>query len=843
MLLAELQATLAAGRPALLIVPTASMAEHLQHQLARRGVAGAPHCVRSLSAWVEDLTPDCRELPPASEILLVERALDIARPREFAAVAGYAGFQEQLLATFQELWSAGLDARELAALTGAGDPLTRVLSAYEELLEQAGAVHRSARLRRAASVLATRPPGTVFFDGFPNFTPAELELVASARPSGVALPDAGGRPAPAPVVIQAPTPEREIEDIAGRILADHARARRPFREYGLILRNPEVYAPIIAVVFERFGIPFRLAQTTRLADHPAVRYLAGLLQAAVDGFDALQTLEILELPGSGLAGDAELDRYDFLLREKAPGAGVLFLLQLAEGFPRIKQFVARLDDLSRWSAERLSPQQWAERCAALPRDWYSLAPLPDGGSHETALECRRLARALDLWGQAAAEAATLLAGETDLAGYLRALQPVLRLTPLRVPDRRRNVVQVLSVYEARQWELPVVFVCGLVERQFPRYHAQNLFFPDGERQRLALLGVRLRTTAELDHEERLLFEMAASRASEQLYLTWPARNEEGGETLASFFLPGGGAPASPVRIREQPPRWTPASGRLAAPVHHDRFSPSLLEHYLQCPFLFFAEGALKLAGPPLTPEERINDLLKGSIIHRAIARWAASGRGPIGPVFDRVFREACARHNLRLNFRAEALEMELRADLERFARFESARAQPRDLVAGPPETDIEYLVDDTSPPFRISGRIDHHEISGDGAVVVVDYKYSTDQRLRVLRREQELGLRLQAPLYLLGLERERGLRPAGMLFYGLREKPSREGWLARGLAPADPDLEILPPQEFRALLDSAALRTLQIVREIHQGHAEVRPRDPGFCREHCRYRQVCRIQL
>jgi hypothetical protein len=828
----------------LLIVPTASMAEHLQHELARQGVAGAPTAVRSLSAWVQELTPECRELPPASEILLVERALELARPREFAAVAGYAGFQDQLLATFQELWAAGLDGRELAALMGAGDPLTRVLSVYEELLEQAGAVHRSARLRRAASVLTTQSPGEVCFDGFPNFTPAELELVAAARPSRVASPDAAGRPAPAPVVIQAPTPEREIEDIAGRILADQAPTRRPFREYGLILRDPEVYGPIIAVVFERFGIPFRQSQATRLADHHAVRYLAGLLQAAVDGFDAFQTLELLELPGSGLAGDAELDRYDFLLREKAPGAGVLFLLQLAEGFPRIRQFVARLDDLSRWTTERLPPQQWAERCAVLPRDWYSLTPIPDGGSHEAALEWRALARALDLWGRATAEAADLLAGETDLAGFLRALQAVLRLTPLRVSDRRRNVVQVLSVYEARQWELPVVFVCGLVERQFPRYHAQNLFLGDGQRQRLALLGVRLRTTAELDQEERLLFETAASRASEQLYLTWPVRGEDGGETLASFFLPAGHTTtASSVRIRDQAPRWIQHSGRLAEPVHHDRFSPSGLERYLQCPFLFFAERTLRLQGPPPTPEERIDELLKGSIIHRTIALWAASGRGPIGPVFDRVFREACALHNLRLNFRAEALEMELRGDLERFARFEGARVKPGGIVAGPPETDIEYVVDEAVPPFRISGRIDHHEVSGDGAVVVVDYKYSTDQRLHALRREQEQGLRLQAPLYLLGLERERGLRPAGMLFYGLREKPSREGWLVRGLAPAEPDLEILPPEEFRALLDSAAACALEVVREIRDGHAEVKPRDVGYCREYCRYGTACRIAL
>lgn len=867
--LTALESALAAGRAALLVVPTASMAEHLQHLMARRGLPVAPRAIQPLSSLVEDLTPDCRELSAATETLLVERALAAAGAREFEAVAAYAGFQAQLLETFHEFWSAGVDARELAAILGPETPFTRVMTAYEALLEKAGAVHRSRRLRLAAEALRRRPPGAIFFDGFPNFTPIEIELLAAASPDLVTLPDAGAedarralldrgfpetvldrvlRPRPEPVVIEAPSPEREIEDIAGRLLADHARSGRPFREYGLILRYPDAYAPLVAVVFERFGIPFRVARAAPLAQHPAVRYLAGLLQATVDGFDAFQTLDLLRLGGSGLACNSQLDRYDFLLREKAPGAGVLFLLQLAEGFPRVKQFIARLEDLSRWAQDRLSPTAWAERCACLPDTWFALPEISDRGSHLAALEWRELARALEGWRRATDEASLLLEGEVDLTAYLRKLQAVLRLTPLGVPDRRRDVVQVLSVYEARQWELEVVFVCGLVEKQFPHYNQQNLFFPDGQRQRLALLGVRLRTTAEQDREERLLFELAQSRATDQLYLTHPAQDESGAQLLRSFFVPAGVASGVSQAIQAAtqaatpPPCWRPAPGVLQHPdlLPPQSFSPSALERYIQCPFQFFADRTLRLQGPPPTPEERIDNLLKGTIIHRTIALWTCSPASPIGPVFERVFRETCARESIRLNFRAEALEMELRADLERFARFERDRPKPAGFTPGAPESDIEYLLEDG---LRITGRIDRHEVSAAGAVVVVDYKYSTAQRLKTICREQEQGLRVQAPLYLLGLEKERGLQPAGMLFYGLRDEPSRHGWLARGLAPDDPELEVLPPAEFRAMLDAAAARTLELVREIRDGHVEVKPRDLGFCRNYCEYREVCRISL
>ncbi len=876
--LARFRGALASGREPLLIVPTASMAEHLRHQLAREGLVFPPDAIQPLDAFVEDLTPESRELSAAAQTLLLERALAAVPDAGFGSVVQYPGFQARLLDTVHEFWSAGVDAREAAALLAADAGFTRVMAAFETLLERAGAVHRSARLRLAAEALRRRTLDLVLFDGFPNFTPVELHLVCAAadasRESLVTLPHAGAgdarralvergfaetvlsqvlRPQPEPLVVAAPSPEAEIEDIAGRILADRAASGRPFREYGLILRDPDLYVPLVAAVFERLGLPFRASAAPPLAEHAAVRYLAGLLQAAADGFDALQTLELMKLGGSGLASHPDLDRYDFLLREKAPGAGVLFLLQLAENFPRVKQFVARLEDLSRWSHERLPPHEWAQRCAALPAGWFSLPAIADRVDHAAALEWRTLAAALEGFRRAAAETALLLDGPSDLAGWLRAFGAVLRLTPLRIPDRRRDVVQVLSVYEARQWELPVVFVCGLVERGFPRHHQQNLFFGDGRRQGLALLGLRLRTTEDLDAEERLLFDTARSRATRQLYLTYPEHSEDGGDTLPSFFLEPWAdqvRPAAAVRLHETPPVWAPAPGWLRPEsrdgLHrcHQQFSPSSLERYIQCPFQFFAAHTLGLKGPPPAPEERIDDLLRGLIIHRTIALWAAAGSGDIGPVFDRVFLETCARAGIRLNFHAEALEIQLRADLERFARFERER-RPSGLAPGPPEHEITYTVEHEGAggPFRITGRIDRYDVSAANAAVVVDYKYSTAQRLRALCREQEQGWRVQAPLYLLGLERERGLRPAGMVLYGLREEPSREGWYARGLLPEDHDLAALDPQEFRAMLDAAETRAGEIVRDIRAGCVEVKPRDSGFCREYCRYWATCRVDV
>ena len=133
----------------------------------------------------------------------------------------------------------------------------------------------------------------------------------------------------------------------------------------------------------------------------------------------------------------------------------------------------------------------------------------------------------------------------DLNEFWRAAKSVLRLTPLRVEDGRRNVVHVLGAHEARQWRLPVVFVCGLVEKQFPKFHTQDPFFPEAARAQLKQAGVRLRTASDFEAEERFLFDWAVTRATESLTLTYPQCDARGQQNLASLYLEGVAAVRSP----------------------------------------------------------------------------------------------------------------------------------------------------------------------------------------------------------------------------------------------------------------------------------------------------------
>ena len=212
-----------------------------------------------------------------------------------------------------------------------------------------------------------------------------------------------------------------------------------------------------------------------------VRYLAGLVTALIGGWDHAETLAALRLSGDSPA----LDRFDFAVREQLPGSGLDGLRALTEDSGLQRQ----LDDLAAmgpWREQTLTPAQWVSRIAGLAQVGQAIR-LPNPVASPAPQWLRGHAAALAAFEAALEEAAMCLdaARHIRLEEFWAAAEAVLRLSPLRVADPRRNVTHVLSVFEARQWELPVVFICGLAEQQFPKRHAQEPLFPDSVRQRLA----------------------------------------------------------------------------------------------------------------------------------------------------------------------------------------------------------------------------------------------------------------------------------------------------------------------------------------------------------------------
>ena len=820
-----------------LLTPTATMAQHLQNEIAREGFVFRPGLIQTLSRFVDPFVADLPQVSEPLLYLIIEAAAHRVARAEFARVVRLPGFCAALARSIEEFSSAGCDAerlaRELPNLRGA--PLSEAFVAvYREVdpeLARRGLATRSQRLLRDAERIAKDGlPGmrSIWLDGFSalpdpelavlhalcrhaevTITLPEAPMTAATRDRLVAMGFAEERCAwkgtpPGVELCAAASIEREADEIARRIL-QHASAGRAFRDMGIVVRTPEVYEPVLRAALDRFGIPARFYFDADVSQHPLVRFLAGTVDAMLSGWEHAATLAAIRLaPGTAC------DEFDFAVRAQVPNTG-LAALRACSGAPQ--ELLRAFGDLDDWRALVLSPTDWAKRLRELD-------PLLACEPLRSAAIARGQAAALEAFRGAMDEAAHALPDEpAHLSEFWHAAKSVLRLTPLRVADGRRNVVHVLGAHEARQWRLPIVFVCGLVEKRFPRFHTQDPFFPEAARAQLNAAGIRLRRAAGFELEERFLFDWAVTRASESLTLTYPQADARGQQNLPSLYLEGLEAwhvEARAVMPARPAPPAPVASQRIASPdllqalaERHRTFRPTALEDFLQCPFQFLGRRTLRLEEAPPRPEQRFDFMTQGNIAHEVLAELHRDGR-PLEEVFARVFARVCEKEHVPPGYRTEACRARLLADLR--ALVEDPKWKLGYQVRA--EQKFHFMLRED---VEIHGRIDRLDVTPDGGAYVIDYKYSGAQNTKDRAGDET---RLQPQLYLLAVERSFQLRPIGMSYWGFKGRVEQTAWMP--FEPAE-----------------AIETTLRIAGEVRAGRVEPHPANPDKCR-YCELRDVCR---
>ena len=847
-----------------LLVPTATLAQHLQNRVAREGFVFRRGLIQTLSGFIDQWAGDRPQAPDSVLYLTVEAAVARVNRPEFRRVAELPGFCAAVARTIAEFSAAGCDSARLAATlpeTPLAAPFLAVHREVDRFLERRGFALRAQRLERAAERIRAQGLGdirTIWLDGFralPDPELAVIEALGRHADVTVTLGDTDGdeavrarlwamgfeeeraegeRSAPETTLVRAPSIEREVEDIARRIVA-YAAAGRPFREMAIIVRAAETYVPLLRATLERFGIPARFYFDAGLRSQPAVRFLQQAVEAMLGEWDHAATLAALRLAPRFAESNA-MDRFDFAVREQIPESGLGGLKALlGDTESPLSRVIDSLATLEEWRSFEMSPADWAARFHTL-RNLFRPPRPADGADHDLALLWRGQSAALAAFDEAAAEAAQALDPERPigLTEFRRALESVLRLKPLRWDDGRRNVVHVLSAPEARQWALPVVFVCGLVERQFPQLHPADPFFPESARLALNAAGIRVRTLAEFEREERALFDAAVTRGTAEVTLSYPEFDARGERNLPSLYLKGLDAREEPARtVRPQPrhglgPAPAPAirAPDLLAVLGEKtaRLSPTGLESFLQCPFQYFARQVLRLETRPVRPEERLDFVTQGQLVHAALAEWYANPQ-PMGPLFERLFDEFREQSRIPSGYHTERLRQAMLADLERFA---ADTQWPREGFRSRTEEEFEFALADN---LAIRGRIDRIDTAADGRSYIIDYKYSRAQRLK---ERLENGDQFQAPLYLMAAEKVFGVRPLGMFYVGLKGAVEYKGWSDAAFLGADP----LPAD----WLANAAARTLGLVEIMRGGRIAPDPADTANCR-FCDARDVCRVEV
>lgn len=830
-----------------LVVPTATMASHLQHQLAREGQPVSPSSITTLARFASSLAPGAPAADSATLSLLVEEQLH-NHPTLFPAAQGTAGLPAAIAAAIEELANSGCGSLQWLAL--AEQNRRTFEPAFGKLYEDVERALSSAGLRLRATLLLdaaerVREQGArtdqVWLDGFTLFSKTELvllEAIASRARLTLTLPEWEGvedliqllkqrgarverlqtrRATPEVLRIRSATREREVEEITLRILEEHSRGR-PWREMGIVLHNESAYLPLLERTLYRAGIPCRAYFGAPLQSEPVTSLFRRFTAAVTSRWEGEACLDLLRHPlcrsSRGITGE--------------PWKRAIEALPF-QGLDKLRKLTAAADSLlpfADWSGRLLSPAEWARELASLAS---LLEPPPANGaipSHRLG-SVRLTAAGFRAILDAASSIPHLLPPDpVELAEFWEHVEDAIAEARLWHGDACRDVVHILDVQEARQWELPVVFVCGLLEGEFPRRSGPDPLLPETLRLALRQNGFPLRTRAEREQEERFHFEIARTRATKRLFLSWPSANEKGDPTLPSFLLdpPGTGQdssiPARRLRIRpECEPRRAPRpslqsdSALNAVRSIHSKLRATAIESFLQCPFQFYARHTLRLQPLPARPAERIDQLWLGTLAHQILAEWH-NRRCDIAKLVDEFWdRELC--HSGVAETHQTILE---RAIMKRALSAYAADPGLRDGW----DLRLEESLQLAEAGVEIHGRADRVDVSPQGECIVYDFKYSGAQSVR--SRE---SISVQGGLYAEALARNENLRPAGICFIALKDDAERTG--AKDAAQAQEKIA------------GALEKTRTAIGQIHQGRIDVAPALGDLC-QWCEFLDSCRWQ-
>jgi ATP-dependent helicase/DNAse subunit B len=340
------------------------------------------------------------------------------------------------------------------------------------------------------------------------------------------------------LLFDAPNPYVEAEMVAREFCRLHGSRHCAWSDFAVILRGMGDYAPILAAVFERYGIPLSVDGPEILAENPLLKTLLHLLAVVRRGWQREDVLAFLKssytAPGK-LAADA--------LRRRARKAGVregrerwLQLIREETGDAVVAQTLremARFD--AHLLAQRAAPEEFVDRIREIVSGFGLEERIALGEPIRAQRDRVALTEALDVLSALAQMARITLRSSLSFAEFHEELLDAWQ-SAASIASSEGDRVRVAEPYDARERPLKVAAVMGLTERVFPRRITEDPFLRDEERALLRqVAGLDLEAQMGRADDERFLFYLAITAPSETLILSFPRATDEA-DTLPSFYL-------------------------------------------------------------------------------------------------------------------------------------------------------------------------------------------------------------------------------------------------------------------------------------------------------------------
>jgi len=466
---------------------------------------------------------------------------------------------------------------------------------------------------------------------------------------------------------------------------------------------------------------------------------------------------------------------------------------------------------------------------------------------------------------------------------------VLRRTVVTMNSEvRQGGIQVTAVDRVRGRRYDTVILGGLNTDEFPAVAPESMLPGSAVATVLGQFGGRGEQPKGVEHEQ-LLFYMALTRAEERLVLSTRTADSDGDpagishlfEAVADFCRrePDDSRPPAEERALSQTPRvsdmatprellrteaqaqaddarsqgalWrskTRVAGlreqcsldRLASAT---AYSPSALEAYLECPYLWFFSRTIGARTLETEFDSREQGTLAHEILWRTYARLSAEGIERVTPESVGIAHRAADAAWNELSESSEAPTTVLELSERRATLVWAKRILEDDATFArgftPAHMEWAFGMGDDEPvdvgDVALRGRIDRIDVDSSDRAVVIDYKRTSGPSADNILANRKI----QIPLYLEAARIGLGVRPVAGVYRGLRTRCDR------GLLLADAEItghftstDLKARAEFDAIIEASVDLARSAVEGIREGRIEQVPHNPASCAT-CRARAVC----
>jgi ATP-dependent helicase/nuclease subunit B len=383
---------------------------------------------------------------------------------------------------------------------------------------------------------------------------AEKMFVPDAKPLD------GGSGLPLHVVSVSGT-EAEIRTAAREILRiiERPEDAPAYHEIALVARSLEPYMPWIKKVFEEYSIPFRTGASWAGSVLPAVKAAFAMIRAFQNDFSCKAVMDLLCSPWFDINRFGAEEQWPPYWNALARERGVI---RGKEDWRRLKRLAERVEQSGISDSERenyrvrVIPEAVRALCRCVESLMLAEENLPDKGSWEELAsafssafekhirkECtmpeepnnnalEEIRRTLQSMGDF-----EVLNETVDRNRFFQCLRN--RLSEINAPAGNPHTagVAVMDAMDARCRSFKAVLILGLHEGSFPRTVHDDPFLNDRLRMRLSdKPGVTLRRRSDSHIEERMLFDLAITSASEEIVLIHQRSDDDGKPLVPSWFL-------------------------------------------------------------------------------------------------------------------------------------------------------------------------------------------------------------------------------------------------------------------------------------------------------------------